>query len=249
MNKLPKRRTQAAGGGFSLIELLIGLMLFFIVAMGGLDFFSRCRRLFFHLTSDQDAAERAAAALERARLDILEAGQGLAEPIRQDLIQGIEAAISRVTLTSAEEENSIPGGLAAGATAIPLSKTSGFSAGREVCLIDDAGGELREIQAVRDEGLILTAPLLREYRAGRTAVLLLRQVMIAWDPGTKTLRRKINSSSPQPLLEEVASFTAAFDPERLLLSIGLRMTAKPEDFYEITVFPKNLALACKAGTT
>jgi hypothetical protein len=55
------------------------------------------------------------------------------------------------------------------------------------------------------------------------------------------LRRRVNGTSGQPLLEEVSSFEPAYDQPGNLVSIRLGTGAKKEKSHELLFYPKNTA--------
>ena len=81
-------------------------------------------------------------------------------------------------------------------------------------------------------------------------MILLEKISVYLDEAKKILRRKVNNSPSQPLCEDVAFFD--FNYEKLSNLAGLRLGLESkyskyklneEKAYEISVFPKNMALA------
>ncbi len=56
-------------------------------------------------------------------------------------------------------------------------------------------------------------------------------------------KRKTNSSPAQPLLEDAASFGFNLEEASVLVRLHLALESNKEKIYEISVFPKNAALA------
>jgi hypothetical protein len=81
------------------------------------------------------------------------------------------------------------------------------------------------------------------YAKEESVVLLLYIVTFYLDAEKSTLRRKVNAGTPQPLLENVQYFASGYDAGANLTTVGLRLTSGSEKIHEITVFPKNMALA------
>ena len=57
------------------------------------------------------------------------------------------------------------------------------------------------------------------------------------------MRRKVNASPAQPLLEDVASFEFEYSKDDNLVRLNLALKAEEEKKYETIVFPKNVAMA------
>ena len=64
--------------GFSLLECLVGLALSLFVVCACLGFFMAAERSYFKLRDGEEAAQGALAAVDKMRVDVLRAGQGLA---------------------------------------------------------------------------------------------------------------------------------------------------------------------------
>ncbi|MFB0564512.1 MAG: hypothetical protein ACETWK_02400, partial [Candidatus Aminicenantaceae bacterium] len=57
------------------------------------------------------------------------------------------------------------------------------------------------------------------------------------------LRRKVNNSPSQPLLEDVISFEIIYGGTLHTINLSLALKSEKETRYEMSVFPKNVALA------
>ena len=62
------------------------------------------------------------------------------------------------------------------------------------------------------------------------------------DEKTHILRRRVNSSPSQPLLEGVFSFAFEYEETSNLVRLSLCFMEQMEEEYEILIFPKNMAL-------
>ncbi len=229
--------------GLTIFESLLSLALFAGVVLGGFDFFARSRRMFFHLRAAQDTAERTQSALDKIRLDILEAGRGLSDPIRLELIQAVEQTAEGPVFRSAEQAVSLAKDAAAGTFVIQVADGEGFSAGQEICLAARGQAEIDVIRSADGSTIELTAAVQTDFSAADTNVILVRRVDYPWPAGDGVLRRKVNAASAQPLLEDVAAFRCEYDGSANLARIGIRPAADPENEYAVTIFPKNAALA------
>lgn len=229
--------------GVSLIESLVSLAIFSFVILAALGFFGTARAAFFRIRDSQTACESATAALEKIRTDILQAGRGLLQPLRLNIVKGIETESGSMTLTSMEKESALLAEAAAGATTILVAEGEGFVSGKIVCLRDLQNAEVAQIIAVNGSSLTLASPLTFNYSQGEGRVLLLQKISLYLEAAKSVLRRKVNASPAQPLLEEVGAFAYGYGSETCLAEISLKLAANQEKEYGIKVFPKNLALA------
>ena len=73
-------------------------------------------------------------------------------------------------------------------------------------MFDSTKGEVKSIYSVDKESIVLSSPLNFSFLKEETSVFLLREVFLFLDKNKHTLRRKVNTSPAQPLLEEVGLF-------------------------------------------
>lgn len=229
--------------GLTIFETLLSLALFTGVILGGFDFFARARRMFFRLRTAQDTGERVQSALDKIRMDILEAGRGLSDLLRLEILQAIEQTADGPAFRSSEQSVSLALDATAGSFVIRVADGEGFSAGQEIGFVERSKAEIGVIQSADGPELTLDSPLQGNFRASETTVILIHRVVYLWTPGDSVLRRKVNAASPQPLLEEVQAFHCEYDESANLARIGIRPATDPENEYAITIFPKNAALA------
>ncbi|MGB8952673.1 MAG: type II secretion system protein [Candidatus Aminicenantales bacterium] len=229
--------------GFSLIESLISLAVFSLVVFSALEFFGTTRTLFFKLKSVQETRESAVSAMDKMKIDILKSGQGLLKPISLGLLKGLEIKEDSLVLCRREKTLLLSKDIYSGQVNVHLEDTSGLKPGREVCISDSNKGEIQTIHAVDKESLTLSSPLNFSYLKEESQLLLLERISLYLDAGRNILRRKVNSSSPQPLLEEVDTFHVDYVGTANLAHIRFDLQKSKENFYEMSVFPKNLAFA------
>jgi len=237
------RRGGAERRGSTLIESVLALVCFLIILQASLDFFGTARAVFAKLEDGLSARESAQAALERIRQDVLAAGQGLEEPIARGLAAGIAPDGAGTSILSVEEKVSLAADARAGDASLAIPDAGDFSVGRIVVLQDKADGELATVTSVAGNTLALAAPLGRSYAAADAELLLLRKVAYFFDAASSVLRRKVNTSSAQPLLEDTASFSMSVPALAGLVKVSLALQERLERSYEISIFPRNLALA------
>ena len=233
--------------GFSLIESLISLTLFLIVVLASLEFFGFTRNLFLKLKNKEERKEAALSALDKMKTDLLTAGSGLLEPIQLGLLEGITENESTLVILSKEKSLSPLNDLVEGQTRIQLVSTKKVKRRREICIFDSTKGEVKSISSVSKKSIVLSSPLNFSFQKEKTSVFLLKKISLFLDKNKNILRRRVNSSPAQPLLEEVAMF--GFNYEKATNLARLRVTFKSKSSkdkeYEIFVFPKNSALAAR----
>ena len=229
--------------GSTLLESVLALVCFLLILQASLELFGTARAAFVKLEDGLSARESAQAALERIRVDVLAAGQGLAGPIALGLVAGVDPGDGETAILSLEKSAAIAADARGGDMALTLADASGFGAGRTVLLLEKADGELLTVDSVSENALRLSAPLARGHAAADSEILLLRKVAFSFDAAAFILRRKVNASSAQPLLEGVASFSMSGASPGGLVTAAVALQERPDRIYAISIFPRNLALA------
>ncbi|UCC40158.1 MAG: hypothetical protein JSV96_01495 [Candidatus Aminicenantes bacterium] len=229
--------------GFSLIESLLSLSIFLIIVLSSLEFFGFTRDLFFKLKTKQETKEAALTALDKMRFDICEGGLGLQQPISLGVLDGITQSEDVLTIVSKEKNFALLDNLSAGQISIQLKSTSKLKKGRKVCVFDSTKGEIKSISSLEKEGIVLSASMNSPFLKEETSVFLLREVSLFLDKNQHTLRRKVNTSPAQPLLEEVSMFDFHHEKGTNLVRLSISLVINKEKEYETSVFPKNIALA------
>ena len=237
MKKRPRIRD-----GFLLIESLFALTFLLLLILSSIEFFGSARRLFFKLQDAQLDRESGLAALEKLKSDALQAGQGLIFPIQLGLTEGIGIEDATLILKNAAETGVLAEDARAGQTVIQVENAEDFAAGRTIYLTGSSEGESRAIATVGGGSLTLTSPLAHDYAKGTGAVALVQTISYYLDSEQHVLRRKVNSSSGQPVLEGVQSFSAGRTENGRLVTAELRLLSRPDLSFEIALLPKNLAL-------
>ncbi|MFC2165241.1 PilW family protein [Acidobacteriota bacterium] len=232
--------------GFTLIESLISLSLFLIIIISSLEFLITVKEHFFQLKEDQEIDISAFAALDKMRIDIQDSGRGLLIPQKLKVVTSLELDGNTLTIRSKEKDLALSSDLVSGSTQITLLSTSGVKKGQELSIHDRKKGETIVILAVDKKSVVLTSPINFSYPQLTTEVVLVKKISFYRDQKSQILRRKVNSSPAQPLLEGVDSIVFSYEETSNLAIVNLKM---PEErTYEISVFPKNLDLASPEGT-
>ena len=229
--------------GFSLIESTLALTLFLIVVLASLEFFGFTRNLFLKLKTKEETREAALSALDKMKTDLLAGGSGLLEPAQLGLLEGITQDEGTLVILSKEKNLTPLNDLLEGQTRIRLQSTRDVKKGREICIFDRSKGEVKFISRVGKKSIILSSPLNFSFLKEKTQFLLLKKISFFLDKDKQILRRKANSSPAQPLLEDAASFGFSLEKTSVLVRLHLALESNKEKKYEISVFPKNAALA------
>jgi hypothetical protein len=229
--------------GFTLTEVLIGLGLSLFMVIAAFEFFGITRDLFGKLKGEEVETQSAEAALDKIRIDLQRAGQGLVAPLRDQTLAGVELAGPAITIALAERSYDLNQDLLPGQTRVPLTTTSGLSAQREVCLVENGWGELHSVSVVESGAVVLGEPLQAAFTGIGGQLHLIEKISYFLDEPSGVLRRKVNSSPAQPLLEDVAAVEFDYDAAFNLARAGLSLQGSKEKKYEISVFPKNIGLA------
>ncbi|MFZ2053342.1 MAG: prepilin-type N-terminal cleavage/methylation domain-containing protein [Candidatus Aminicenantales bacterium] len=228
--------------GFSLLETLIVLGLSLLVLLAAFEFFGITRSLFFKLKEAQEKNQAIQAALVKLRIDLLRAGFGLEVPLRAGVVQGIDVTGASLLILSREEAFALSEDATSGEIRISLKRVSGLSPGRRVCLADEERAELHTIALLEGTTVVLSAPLEESYLSAITRLLLLEEVSYFLDDRSGILRRKVNASPAQPLLDDAGLFVPVYRREDNLVRVSLAGKAHQEKTHELSVFPKNLGL-------
>jgi type II secretory pathway pseudopilin PulG len=229
--------------GYSMIEILTVLAFFSLIILAALSFFETTRRVFFRLQDAQETQESSASALEKIKSDVLQAGQGLAEAIRLGLVSGIDTTADGVTLKKAVAESALAEDAHAADTSLQFRDTSEFGPGKTACIIDSMKGELIKISSLSKNIATLASPLTHDYSKADSSVVALQTITFSFDAEKATIRRKVDAGTPQPLLEDVKSFSVSYDEASNIAGVEIFLPRKSRDHYVISVYPKNLALA------
>lgn len=229
--------------GFSLIESLISLLIFLIIILASLEFFGLTRTIFFRLKKAEETQQGALFAMDKMKIDVLHAGQGLCKPMSLGIIKGIEAKSGELLLRSCELSFSLLKDLPSGETQIFLPNTSDFKPGREICIIDQNKGETKIIGSVKKDSIALSSPLDFSYLKEDSSLLLLENISLYLDAEKNILRRKVNTAPPQPLLEDVNAFAFSYEKNKNLVQLSFNLRGQKEKIHEMLLFPKNLAFA------
>jgi len=243
-NKIRKdNRRKNRTKGISLVETLLSLSLFFLLFFSSLQFFGFARNAFFKLKEAQKAREGALLALEKMKIDLLQGGLGLFKPLKLGLFKGIEEKNKTLIILSKDKAYQLLDNIVPGQIQIPLETTKGMKKGREICIFDSKKGEIKRTSSLTAKSITLDSPLNCRFFKKESRVFLLKKISLFHDEKKQIIRRKVNNSPSQPLLEEVISFDFRYSEASNLMHLCLNLKSEKEKKYEIFVYPKNMALA------
>ena len=236
-------------GGFTLIECLLGLALSLFVISAGLEFFVRAEKAFLRLKEREEAGQAALAALDRMRIDLLHAGRGLSPEIGLGLVEAAEATPDELRTTSLEKELAPAADFHAGDTRLSLVSTADIAAGQQLALRQGEAGEVRTVVRVDAGAVIIDAQIERDYSREAASLALIERVTYFLDRNARILRRRVNASPAQPLLEGAAVAAWSLEAAAHLVRIRLELydpavaDTEGDHPHEATIFLKNPALA------
>lgn len=227
------------------MECLIGLSLSLFVVCACLEFFGAAQKSYFRLKEKEEASQSALAALDKMSADILRAGEGLVLPVSLGLIEPVAESGGGLEIIRAERAYELSAAAGAGDTRIRLAAVTDLKPGREICLVDDGNAEVHTVSSVESKDVVLTTPAGRAYAPEKTSLLLLEKILLTLDTRQGVLRRRVNLSTAQPLLEDAAEAGFFVDKAANIVRVRLRLNSQGDAAYEFQLFPKNAALAGK----
>lgn len=233
--------TARAEKGFSLIESMISLFLFLLVLFFSLDCFIATKKHFNQLKQSETSNTAAYAAIDRMRRDIRDAGLGLSTPMALEILKGISQEPGELIILSRQEELSLRMDCVRGQQRIPVANARNLKIGQQICIFSTGGGEVHSIVSVNRDSILLNAPLSSNYLHERTTLVSLRRISLFFDETAGVIRRKVNTSPAQPLVEEIDSFDYEYFEDSNLIRLHLCLSEERKD-YETTIFPKNTVL-------
>jgi len=229
--------------GFSLLEGLISLFLFLLIILFCLECFLNVRKHFAKLKVTETSNTAVYAALDRMRKDLSEAGSGLVDALRLQILKGINDEQGILVVLSGDENLLCGDALYSGQQRIPTSDADRVKKGQTVGLFNPYGGEVHSVISTDADSIVIDSPLLFDYPMENARFVLLRKISLYLDKSSGVIRRMVNASPAQPLLENVASFTFDYTEHTNLVRLDLTLTGSEEEKYETMLFPKNTAMA------
>ena len=231
--------------GFTLIESLIALSLFTFIVLAAMEFFSITQKHFHSLKDEYQTIEAAYSSLDKMRTDLSDAGFGLISPISMKLLKAIEAENTTLTIFKKQKDLETAANLVSGQTRIFINNTQQVKPGRQLCIHDQNKGEIKHINEVDKSSIVLSSSLQNSYLKDTLQIILLKKVSFYLDETQHILRRKVNSSPAQPLLEETSAFAFTYNNISHFIELHFSLNKHKEKTYETSLFLKNLALAQK----
>ena len=225
-----------------MLEGLISLFLFLLIVLFSLDCFLSLRVHFAKLRESETSNTAVYAALERMRTDLKVAGLGLTDAMMLQVLEGIRVEQGTLVLLSKDEDIAVGVTLTSGQQRIPTPDASNVKRGQLIGFLSPYGGEVHSVASTDQSSIVIESPIKFDYVQEDTQVVLLRRVSLYFDRADGVVRRKVNASPAQPLLEDVAAFEFDYNRDANLVRLTLASTLDEEKKYETTVFPKNTAM-------
>lgn len=228
--------------GFSLLEGLISLFFFLLIILFSLECFISVKGHFTMLKESETSNTAVYAALDRIRRDLQDAGLGLTQAMALLVLEGISENQETLVILSKVKNLAVEEALVSGQQRIPTADATDVKRGQFVCVINPYGGEVHSVVAANRQSIVIQSPLTSSYIQDNTAVVLLRRISLFLDETDGVIRRKVNASPAQPLLEDVAGFEFDYVKKANLIRLGIVLISEKERIYETAVFPKNTAM-------
>ena len=219
------------------------MFLFLLIVLFSLECFLSVREHFAELKESETANTAVYAALDRMRRDLRDAGLGLTEAMALQVLEGVYETHGMLVVLSKAEDIAIGEALASGQQRIPTPDAKSIKRGQQIGIFNRYGGEVHSVSSIDQNSIVIESPLVSNYLQENTSVILLRKISLFLDKAKGVIRRKVNASPAQPLLESVASFEFNYVRDANLVRLGLILKLNEEKIYETTVFPKNTAMA------
>jgi prepilin-type N-terminal cleavage/methylation domain-containing protein len=229
--------------GFTLVELLIALSLMLVIMLAGFGFFGQAHSLFFKLKEAVDGSQDALSGLDKMRIDLIKAGEGLPYRAESGLPEGLSVEADTLTIVRAQDDFGLARDIGPGDQRVDLESSEGLKAGGEVFIVGPDGGEAAEVVRVEGTTLIVGSSIGQGYRKESTRVYSLEKISYFLDAVDGVLRRRVGSGAAQPLIEGVESFQFSYDKPGNLAAVSFALSSRKEKIYELFLFPKNIRLA------
>ncbi len=228
--------------GFTLLETLISLTLFLLLMAIILKTTSLNKSIFYKLKNEEENLEFGFSALEKIRIDSLKAGELLEGPLKLGILKCLETTKGTLIIKYGEENTFLLKDVYAGSRKLEIQNSSKFKKKRKIVINTTEYGEVAKSTKIDGSSIILERPLYFSYKKEKTEIILLKEICYFLDSSSNILRRKVNNSSAQPLIEDINKFKADYIEEKNLLLIHFLLQKVTERVFDTTVFPKNLAL-------
>jgi|GEM_PF-2295434 len=246
LTRISIRSNPGQPAGFSLLECLISLSLSLLILVSALEVSVQARRVFVKLREAQEKDLGLAVALEKMREDLETAGAGIPKLLAGAGLSPIQLNGQTLAIFSADGKTRLLADISSGQGFLLVEVNAALSSilkkGRAIYLTDGNSGELTYITSASGNRLAISPALNTAFEAARTEVIVLEKIELYLDRQQKILRRKVNSTTGQPLAEAIEDFTASYQAENNLASITLSIESGGQVHeYELVMYPKNLS--------
>jgi len=231
--------------GFTLLEALLSLGILSFILAASFHFFHLSRKHFLQLKRQEEIHLSLRVALDKITRELLTEGINLRQAVSLHLITPLEITTNSILIRSGEEKIKPKTDLVAGQTLIKLNWPRKISSKRSLLFHDHQKGEIKKLRQINRNSILLASPLLHSYQKDLTAIILLREIKIFFDSAKNQLRIKFNTSSPQPLAEDLKAASFSFEEKTNLLKIKLISADQKDRPLETIIFLKNKALRGK----
>ncbi|MFQ6084093.1 MAG: PilW family protein [Candidatus Aminicenantia bacterium] len=229
--------------GFSLIEILVALSVFLVIVLFTYKIFNFNKKIFTKVKNEEEIIEYGSSALEKIRIDVLQAGYKLIVPIKLGVLKGLEVKDNQLLITKGDSLSFLIKDASAGEKEISVNNSQKFKKRSKAVIANQKQGEIITITQInQDTFKISDTPLSFNYKKEETSIILLKEIRYFLNQSEKILRRKVNRSPAQPLIEDVETFNVHYNLEKSLVSVSFLLKNNQEKVFETFIVPKNIAL-------
>ena len=229
--------------GFTLLEVLVSLSLFLLILTLTLKITAINKKIFHRLKEQEETTEFCFSAIEKMKMDILRAGELLRDVQEFNLLESIQVHENKLIIRYGEQTSCLLENAIAGVRSIQIINSKSFKKNRKIIIKGKRKGEITEIFKKQNSTLILKNPLSFDYKKEDTEIILIKEISYFLDPAENILRRKVNRSPAQPLIDGITFFEVEYSKDKNLLFIKFKK--ENEKFFQILIFPKNLSFSLR----
>lgn len=215
--------------GFSLLEVIVSLTIGLSILVFVISNVSESTGHTKRIIGSQERMEAIFHTVEMIRSDLTKCGMRLLEPAKfLGFPLFVNSDYSFKVIYGIETEM-LSNDAKVSDTAINVNRNDYFTKGKRIVIYDpdNRNYEIKEIQAVNGDQLMLLTGLQEDYPKN-SSVVVLKEVEYKHYAGQNTLKRKVNKGYFQPIIEEVTDFYVKFFPESCSLFYRIEINKKEQ---------------------
>lgn len=198
-----------ASPGFTLVEALVGLVVGAIMLAGSFRLWKTHSEESFRLQKKAELRDRMTLSSKRIQRSITLAGLGLSRIptlVKEDAV-GSDTLF--IYTNGSEARTGVLSDLTAGQFAVHVEDASAFAGARFLAVSDDTHGEVKPIESMNGNVIVLGAPLESIYLRAATSAYPARREKYFSDQAGNRLIRSVDGS-PKVLAEDIHNFQVSF---------------------------------------